>query len=288
MVWGQLLYGLLFLLGGYCVVLGMVYVFQSRLLFFPEDSGLGPEVTPEVVDLTYETVQLTTEDGLQLHGWFIPGVEKQQTLLFCHGNAGNITHRLDSLFLFHTLGYSVLIFDYRGYGRSEGKPSEAGLYMDVEAAWDYLVQTRRIPAADIVLFGRSLGAAVAAWLATRQNPGGLILESAFTSIPDMAAELYPLLPARWLCKMRFATEDFLLHVSCPVLIVHSTEDEMIPFVHGERLFAAARPPKEFLRMQGSHNSGFMRSGHHYREGICRFIEHSTEGVENDDHQAADG
>jgi fermentation-respiration switch protein FrsA (DUF1100 family) len=178
---------------------------------------------------------------------------------------------LDSIRIFHDLKLAVFIFDYRGYGQSEGRPSEPGLQRDALAAWQFLTAEHGVAPEKIVLFGRSLGAAVAAWLATQKPPGALIVESAFTSVPDMAAELYWWLPARWLARFEHATRDYVAQVRCPVLVVHSPEDEIIPFRHGEAIFAAAHAPKEMLRLRGGHNEGFFVSGEQYVRGLDAFV-----------------
>jgi len=256
---------------GYAAVLLGLYAFQSRLVYFPNmpSRALGPG--PDSIGLAYETVEIITEDGIRLDAWYVPAREARGTVLFFHGNAGNISHRLDSLRVFNQLGLSTLIFDYRGYGRSEGKVSEQGIYRDAEAAWRHLTGERGIPAAEIVLFGRSLGAAVAASVASRHRPGALIIESGFVSVPDMAAELYPWLPARWLARIGFPTGDFLEAVSSPVLVVHSRDDEVIPFGHGLRLFEIAREPKQLLELRGGHNDGFLVSGRRYLDGLDAFL-----------------
>lgn len=243
-------------------------VTQSRFVYFPQAEMTA---TPQDVGLPYEAVDLKAADGPRLLGWFVPAQPPRGVVLFCHGNAGNISHRLDSILLFHRLGLSTFIFDYRGYGQSEGKPTEQGTYLDAEAAWGYLVQTRQVAPTEIILFGRSLGGAVAAWLAQGRAPKALIVESTFTSVPDIAAELYPFLPARLLSTFDYSTADYLRQVSCPVLVVHSRGDEMIAFSHGERLFRAANEPKEFLEIRGTHNEGFLTSGRLYEEGLDSFI-----------------
>lgn len=255
----------------YGAVLLLLFVFQPRLLYYPNLPSRDVTATPEDIGLSYEAVAIVTEDRVRLDGWFIPAQDARGVLLFFHGNAGNISHRLDSLKIFSDLRLSVLIFDYRGYGRSDGEPSEQGTYRDAEAAWRYLTEQRHIPAHDIALFGRSLGAAVAAYLASRHAPKALIVESAFTSVPDLAAELYPFLPARWLARFRYSTEDYLGSVDCPVLVVHGRDDEIIPYTHGERLFAAAKEPKRFLEIRGGHNEGFLVSGQHYVKGLDAFL-----------------
>lgn len=239
--------------GGLALVL---YFFQARLVFYPE---IGREMiaTPGQAGLPYQDIRLTTGDGLNLHGWYIPAAQPRGTVLFLHGNAGNISHRLDSLQMFHRLGYSTLIFDYRGYGNNGGTPTEQGTYRDAWAAWRYLTEQRHIPSCRIVLFGESLGGAVASWLAVRQKPAALVIASGFTSVPDLARHFYPFLPVRWLARIRYDTRENLRAVAVPVLIAHSPEDEIVPFEHGRALFAAANPPKRFLELAGGHNDGFI-------------------------------
>jgi len=246
----------------YGVLALALYFLQSHLVFYPE-TGREVIASPAAVGLPYEDIRLTTDDGLGLHGWFIPAAQRENapqprgTVLFLHGNAGNISHRLDSLQMFHNLGYSTLIFDYRGYGNNDGSPSEQGTYQDAEAAWRYLTEQRRIPSCRIVLFGESLGGAVASWLAARQKPAALVISSGFTSVPDLARHFYPFMPVRWLARIRYDTGENLRAVTTPVLIAHSPEDEIIPFEHGQALYATANPPKRFLELAGGHNDGFI-------------------------------
>lgn len=263
---------LLLVAGGYVALVLVLFFFQSHLLYLPNVPSRDVAVTPDDVGLAYESVTMITDDGVTLDGWFVPVRSARGVLLFFHGNAGNISHRLDSLKIFNELGLATLIFDYRGYGRSQGEPSEEGTYRDAEAAWRYVTEGRHIAAREIVLFGRSLGAAVAAHLATRQTPGALIIESTFTSIPDLAAELYPFLPARWLARFRYSTQADLISVSCPLLIVHSRDDEIIPFAHARRLFAVANEPKQLLELRGGHNDGFLVSRRTYVDGLHTFLQ----------------
>jgi fermentation-respiration switch protein FrsA (DUF1100 family) len=256
---------------GYGFFLVFLYFYQDRLLFLPNLPSRAVERSPSTVGLAYEPVDLVTSDNIHLDSWFIPAPEKRGVILFCHGNAGNISHRFDSLLLFHRLGFSTLIFDYRGYGRSQGRPSEAGTYRDAEAAWRYLTSERSIAPSHIILFGRSLGAAVAAHQAAVHVPGALIVESCFTSVPDMAAELYPFLPARWLSRLNYNVQLQLQSVSCPVLVVHSRDDEIIPFRHGRALYAAANEPKQFLELHGGHNNGFLLTGQAYTKKLDAFL-----------------
>lgn len=255
----------------YVGVLAAVYFGQASLLYFPGIPSRELTATPLDLGLAYEDVTITTEDGVRLHGWWIPHPRPRAVLLHFHGNAGNVSHRLELIRIFHDLGLAVLIFDYRGYGRSQGKPDEAGTQRDALAAWRHLTESRHVPAQQIVLHGQSLGAALAAWIAARERPGALILESAFTSVPDLAAELYPWLPARRLARFHYATRAYLGSVRCPVLVIHSPDDEIIPYAHGQRLYETAAGPKAFLKLRGDHNAGFLLSGRHYVDGLDTFL-----------------
>jgi fermentation-respiration switch protein FrsA (DUF1100 family) len=255
----------------YAALCAAMYVLQERMLFLPNIPGREIDATPAAAGLAYEETTLTAADGVRLHAWWVPAAGARWTLVHFHGNAGNISHRLELLQIFHALGANVLLFDYRGYGRSEGAPSEEGLQRDAEAAWDHLTRTRGLPPQGIVIHGQSMGAAVAAWLAARRPPAGLVLESAFTSVPDLAAELYPWLPARRLARLRLDTRSELSRVACPVLLIHSRQDEIIPFAHGQALLDAAREPKALLAIQGDHNGGFWISREAYAAGIAAFL-----------------
>ncbi len=259
-------------LGVYLAFCVFVYYYQPRLLYFPT---LDIDDTPDKNGLAFEDLWLTTSDGLRLNAWYVGADNAVGTVLFSHGNGGNISHRIQTLRIFHRLGLSTLIYDYRGYGRSEGSPSEEGTYRDAEAAWKYLVETKGVPPEKIVLFGRSLGGAVASYLAEakdeKERPAGLILESSFTSVPDMAAGLYPWLPARALCKFQYDTRARLARIGCPVLVVHSPQDDIVPYSHGKALFAAAREPKQFLPILGGHNEGYLQSGEDYVDGLAAFL-----------------
>ncbi|MCU0735243.1 MAG: alpha/beta hydrolase [Methylotetracoccus sp.] len=240
----------------YGLLLAAACGFQSRLVYFPL-VGRNETLTPAALHLPFEEVQIATADGETLHGWFVPTPETRGTVLLFHGNAGNITHRVSWLPMFRQLRLDALLFDYRGYGASTGTPTEAGTYADAEAAWHHLTESRKIPAERIVLLGESLGGAIAAHLAARQTPGALVLHSAFTSVPDLAGEIYPFLPVRLLARFQYDTLAAVSAVRCPVLVVHSRDDDIVPFSHGQRLFDAAPEPKAFIELTGSHNSGFL-------------------------------
>ena len=249
----------------------VLFLLQSHLVYYPNTPSREVTATPDQAGLAYESVNFTTEDGVLLDGWFLPTEQPRGVLLFFHGNAGNISHRLESLRIFHDLGLSTFIFDFRGYGRSEGKASEQGTYRDAAAAWRYLTVERGIPTQSIVYFGRSLGASIAAHLAMKQAPRALILESAFTSVPDVGARAYPFLPVRWLARFRYDTKEYLKSVSAPILLIHSPHDEIIPFKFGRELFASANEPKRFFEIRGGHNDGFRVSGKAYVNAIDAFL-----------------
>lgn len=252
----------------YIGLAALMYLVQERLIYFPSQAW---DATPTDLGLAYEYIQFETADGVTLSGWFVLADQPRGTLLFFHGNGGNISHRLWSVELFHRLDLNTFIIDYRGYGQSAGTPSEQGTYLDAEAAWHYLTQARGIPPSELILFGESLGGAVAAWLAEKHPSGALILVSTFTSIPDMAAQTYPFLPVRWLARVRYNTLERLPNIHCPVLIVHSPADEIVPFKHGQQLFEAANQPKEFLGITGSHNEGLLLSAGQYQAGLAAFL-----------------
>jgi len=268
----SLLHLLLVVFITWCGITLYMYFSQSRMLYYPELPSRALDATPAAVGLPFENIRLTTGDGIQLHAWYVPAVAARGTLLFSHGNAGNIGHRINSIRQFHSLGLNVLIYDYRGFGESEGKPSEAGTYLDAKAAWDYLLEERMIPPQEIVIFGRSLGSAIAAELASQNPSAGVILESAFTSVPDMAASLYPWLPVRLLSRFQYNNLEKVARITSPLLLVHSRGDEIVPYDHGERLFAQANEPKQFLELSGGHNDGNHVSHDIYMETLQRFLD----------------
>ena len=257
--------------GAYSALCLYLFLAQASLIFFPNTPSRELTASPADIDLEFESVSIKTADQVTLHGWFIPAPEEKGTLLFFHGNAGNISHRLDSIAQFQDLGLSVLIIDYRGYGKSEGRTTEKGIYRDADAAWRYLIESRGVAASDIVIFGRSLGASVASRLAIQHQPLALILESSFTSVPDIAQDIYPWLPVRWLSRLRHAARDYVRDVRCPVLVIHSRDDEIIPFHHSETIFASANEPRTLLAIRGTHNDAFLRDERNYIEGLRAFL-----------------
>jgi len=257
----------------YLCLAAWVYLTQRRLLYFPTRSVVA---TPADAGLGFEEVWLVNGLGTQLHGWWLPRPKARFTLLFCHGNGGNVSHRLESLRIFHDLGLSVLLFDYSGYGRSGGEPSETATRADARAAWDWLLE-RGMEPASILLFGRSLGGAVAAGLAAEVSsqgtpPAGLIVESTFTSVPDMGARLYPWLPVRLLARDRYDAVAAMTGLRVPTLFIHSPDDEIVPYALGRALFDAYQGPKSFLALRGGHNDGFLLAGRDYTGGLARFLD----------------
>lgn len=251
-----------------------VRAFENRMIFYPVKYPSG-DWRPLDSGLPAEDVRFASGDGVRLHGWFAraKGREASLTLLWFHGNAGNITHRTDNMKELIKLGIDVFIFDYRGYGRSEGSPSEEGLYRDGFAAYDYLRQGRGIDAESIVLFGRSLGAAVALEVGTSRPVRGIILESAFTSAGDMARILMPLFPARYLLRSRFDNIGKIGTVTVPLLIIHGANDEIVPLELGRKLFEAAPESKTFYTIPGSgHNDTHIVGRDAYYSVLKKFWE----------------
>lgn len=249
-------------------VTGGLYLAQPEMVFQP---GRVIAATPDQWGLEYEDVWLRAEDGVRLHGWYLPRPGSDRVLLFFHGNGGNISHRQASLEIFHRLGLNQLIIDYRGYGVSEGRPTEPGLYRDARAAWEHLVEERGLTPDRIVLFGRSLGGAVAANLAAEVRPGALILESTFSSARDLTRALYPLLS--WLIVRRYELDTVarLTEIRCPVLVLHSPDDEIVPYTLGRRVYDAAGKPKAFRMLRGDHNGGFLLSQPDYERALAGFL-----------------
>ena len=246
----------------------MVFINQNALIYVPSKKYLN---TPEYYNLKYENYILSTKDGERINSWFIPHSNPRATLLFLHGNGGNISTRLDSINIFHKLGLSVFIIDYRGYGSSSGVPSEEGTYIDAESAWLFLKNKKHINENDIIIFGRSLGGAVAIWLAHKYRSSALIVESSFTSIIDMGRHNYPYLPISLLAKIKYPSDERISRIEVPKLFIHSKDDDIVPYKFGKKLYDLAIQPKSFLDINGLHNNGFLVSGDVYIDGIDNFF-----------------
>jgi fermentation-respiration switch protein FrsA (DUF1100 family) len=233
------------------------------------------EAPPADLGRPFEDFFVTTSDGVKLSAWFFPAKNdsprRNKVMLVCHGNGGNISHRLQLTRLLLGTGTAVLLFDYRGYGRSSGKPDEAGTYLDAQAAYQWLRQ-REFAARDIFAFGESLGGAVVAELALRETIGGLVLQSTFTSIPDVGAELLWWLPVRWLSTIKYDTRAKLPRIKVPVLVMHSREDSLVRFHHAEENFAAANEPKLFQETEGDHNDSLFLEPGLGAKGLEKFLQ----------------
>ena len=266
---------LLILLTGvavYVLLIAYVYVFQARLIFFPNVPGRALAATPSQIGLWFEEVRITTADRVDLHGWYVPAPADAPVILLCHGNAGNIAHRLDWLEILRGMGFAVLLFDYRGFGRSSGTPTEQGTYLDARAAWDYLTNTKGFSPRSIVIVGESLGGPIAAHLAKDVAPAALILVSTFTSVPNLARTFYWYLPVRLLARFQHPTAAYVARVHVPTLVIHSRDDETIPFLHGEELRRRASGPAQLLEIFGDHNAALMLSRPKLTEGMRNFLE----------------
>jgi fermentation-respiration switch protein FrsA (DUF1100 family) len=223
--------------------------------------------------LPLEEVWFQSSDGTKLFGWYVEQGATSAVVLWCHGNAGNIINRLENLRELYRRGLSVFLFDYRGYGRSHGSPSEEGLYHDAFGAYDYLTRIRMIRPERIVLFGRSLGAAVAAEVASHKPAAGLILESPFPSIEAVAKFHYGGVPIHWLLSAEFRLIDRLPQLSLPKLIVHGDQDDIIPIDLGRQVFEAAKPPKSFYVIEGAdHNNTYYVGGEPYFHHFVEFVQ----------------
>lgn len=262
----SILVGLILIYGILCL---LAFAFQRRLVYFP-DREL--DVTPANAGLPYEDVTVATSDGLNLHGWFLRAEKGAGVVFVCHGNAGTIANRLDLATAFLNMGFSVLLFDYRGYGRSDGQPSEEGTYRDAEAAYDYLRRDRGFAPREIIVYGESLGAAVSVELARRREVAALVLESAFLSIPDIGAKAYPLLPVKWLARIRYDNRAKIASIRAPVLLIHSPQDEIVPIEHGRTLFELVSAEKQLLETRGGHNDGGFIERPEWRGRVQAFLE----------------
>lgn len=259
--------GIAIVAGVYALICVAAYVFQPRMVYFPHRQL---DATPADIGLDYEDVSINTEDGVRLNGWFVPATG-ENTVLFLHGNAGNISHRFDTIRVLHALGLSTLIIDYRGYGQSGGRISERGTYADARAAFRYLRDQRGIDPGRIVIFGRSLGSAVAIELASHEHARALVAEACFTSMSDVGARHYRLLPVRLITRIRYNSVPRVAAIEYPKLFISSRDDEVAPFDLAQQLFRAAAEPKQFLEITGDHNSGFVTSGRTYIEGLQQFL-----------------
>jgi fermentation-respiration switch protein FrsA (DUF1100 family) len=247
---------------------GYVKYIENKGIFYPVKEV---EFDPSYIRLAFEDVYISTKDGFKINGWFIPSSNASYTILFCHGNAGNIGHRLDKINLLHGIGLNIFILDYRGYGRSQGKPSENGFYLDAQAAYDYLVNNRKIDPKKIILYGESIGTAVAIDLAAKVEVKAFIVEGAFSSGKDMAKRIYPFLPPL-IFSNRFDSSAKIKKISAEKLFIHSREDEIVPLALAMKLYSFADAPKQFIEIYGGHNTAFLDAKEKYIFSIKSFID----------------
>lgn len=260
----------------YIITVLLVYFRQSAYMYEPDRDVYA---TPGAINIDYDDVRIKTDDGEVLAGWFVPAFEPEKstdvalagcTALICHGNAGNLSDRLDLIMIFHKLNMDVFIFDYRGYGDSTGKPSEVGTYRDALAAWKYLTGVKGVSPESILVYGRSLGGAVAVWLAAEVKASALVLEATFTSAVDMAKERFPIFPADKFCKYKYRSIDALKNIRCPVVVAHCKKDRIVPYKHGRKLFEVANKPKIFVELDAAHASG-MEVDIEYQRALRKFL-----------------
>ena len=244
---------------------------ERRIIYHPHKYPEG-NWNSSSSSVSREDVHFTASDGVRLHGWYIPSAGAKATLLWFHGNAGNITHRLGNIEMLKPLNLNIFIFDYRGYGKSEGVPDEKGIYSDSQAAYDWLVKDKNILPGEIILFGRSLGGICAIEMASTNPAAGIILESVFPSARRMAEKIFPILPLGWAIKSRFDAISKVRSLELPKLFIHGTQDEIVPYKLGRELFSAAADPKIFYDIQGAgHNDTFLIGGADYFNALGRFI-----------------
>jgi fermentation-respiration switch protein FrsA (DUF1100 family) len=257
---------------GLAAAMLLMVIFEEKFIYFPSKHPKG-NWQPETYGLNAEDCFFSTSGGLKLHGWLFRVGKPKATLLWCHGNAGNITHRLDNISKLLPLGINIFIFDYRGYGKSEGSPSEKGIYNDAIAAYDYLTHEQGVNSSSIIIFGRSLGAIVATHLAANRLCRGLIVESGFSSSRDMAKELFPFLPLHFFLRSKFDAMSMISRIHIPLLFIHGTNDNTVPINLGRKLFERANEPKSFYEILGAdHNDTYIVGGDVYFKRLNEFID----------------
>lgn len=245
------------------------HILERMFVYFPSQEI---EADPSAIGLTFLDIHPVTQDGVRLHGWFVPQSGARNTFLLFHGNAGNISHRLDWIQMLHDLGAQVVIIDYRGYGKSEGKPFEQGLYLDARAAYDWWIKYHGAEGNKLVLLGESLGGAVAVDLATRVPVDGIVLQSTFTSARDLAKAMIPLGLLEPLTGVRFDSMAKIRTLRCPKLFIHGNRDEVIPYSLGRKLYSYCLPPKNFYVVNhAGHNDLLTAAGETYIAQLRKFL-----------------
>ena len=257
----------LFIIFCFVLILGYAKYIELRSIFFPVKEIV---FNPEAINLSFEDVYLKTRDDKKINGWFIPYEKAKYTLLFLHGNAGNIGDRLDKINMLRELGLDIFIIDYRGFGRSQGRPSERGMILDAETAYDYLSNRRKISPEKIILYGESLGTVAAVNIASRFPVKAVIIEGGFSSGKDMGRIYYPFIPSFIFSDMLNSLRN-MNKVKAAKLFLHSADDEIVPFTLSKKLFDSASSPKVFKELRGSHNDAFLDSKAEYLSAIKSFI-----------------
>jgi fermentation-respiration switch protein FrsA (DUF1100 family) len=253
----------------YLLVTAGMYLLQGSLLFHPDTKIRRTPST--LLRLDYENLMLEVQ-GHKTNGWYIPLENARGTVLFSHGNDGNMSGWQAFAPAFRSLGFSVLLYDYGGFGNSTGRPTETRCHADAMAMWKWLTETKGIPPEKILVYGQSLGGGVAAHLAAEVKPGAVVLESTFTSVADLAAQTLPIFPVRWLCKHPFDSAARMASIHAPVMIIHSKEDRLVPIAHARKLLELANEPKTWLEIRGDHTNAFMHSKKTVLEGLRKLID----------------
>ncbi|MFH1782490.1 MAG: alpha/beta hydrolase [Candidatus Omnitrophota bacterium] len=259
--------GILFILLLAILVFAYLRYFEYSSLYYPTRDFGG---TPDDIGLKYEDVYFETKDGVRINAWFVPSTGSRFVILFLHGNGGNISNRLDKIAILNEIGCDVFIIDYRGYGRSSSRPSEEGFYIDAESSYDHLINKKNIPSQKIVLYGESLGGAVAVDLATKREIRAIITEATFSNVKDAARVIYPWLPT-YLIAAEFDSLSKIKDINVPKLIMHSRSDDLIPFSQSIKLYNAAPNPKQHIVLGGDHNDSYISSKDLYSQSIKNFL-----------------
>jgi fermentation-respiration switch protein FrsA (DUF1100 family) len=247
----------------------LLYFAQPFITYFPSKKIFS---TPAQIGLKFEQVNLVTSDNVRISAWYVPAANSEYTVIYCHGNGGNLSYYLNIVAFLNGLNLNCLAFDYRGYGDSEGKPTEEGTYLDAEAAYNWLVNDKNISPDKIIIFGWSLGGSIAAHLAAKADCAALVLDSAFTNYADIAQKHFFFLPVKLFAKYNYSTIDYVKSVHCPVMVIHSRDDEIAPFRFGRKLFEEAGEPKKFVETASRHNDAFAENFGIYKKAWQEFLQ----------------
>ena len=243
--------------------------FEYANLYHPDERSVY--AYPNSIGLEYKDLYLTTPDGKKINAWYVPAGKQNPLMILCHGNGGTVSDRLEKIRIYNSLGVSVLAFDYRGFGKSGGKPSEKGTYLDVETMYNYAVSELKTAPEKLIIYGESLGCAVATELTLKKKAAALIFDSGFTSTVDIGNRHFSWLPIRFMVSYKYDNLAKIADIHVPVLVMHSLDDELIPFDMARRIFEKANEPKEFLQMTGTHAAGYLTTGARYIEKVREFL-----------------